>query len=228
LGLRAMLALGFEMLRCTGAGLTVVVVTGLTVVVVAGGRVVVVVAGGRVVGMVGTGAALVTGAATGVSLVGGVVVEVRATWAILAATVVGTVERTAFAIAIVVVVGANVVVVTAEVVVARVEPVARTAVPEDTFATAGSAVKLRTSPATNEPIEPATTDRRGRRRRVVDGLVGPRLEFCPCVKMFMNQLSETNRKVLPRVSQHLLNSKRRTSCIRRTSCDVDQLLDSRS
>jgi hypothetical protein len=71
---------------------------------------------------------------------------------------------------------------------------------------AGSAVVLKTIPATSEPIDPMSTERRGPRRDVeVRSLRSPE-SFCPCVISVMNQLSKINSKVLPITSQHLLKS----------------------
>jgi hypothetical protein len=104
---------------------------------------------------------------------------------------------------IVVVVVASVVVVATGMVV----PMSSLAVGETTFAMEGSAVVLKTIPATSEPIDPMSTERRGPRRDVeVQSLGSPEKSFCPCVILVMNQLSKINSKVLPITSQHLLNS----------------------
>jgi hypothetical protein len=87
-----------------------------------------------------------------------------------------------------------------------VDPMSSLAVGETTFAMAGSAVVLKTIPATSEPIDPMSTERRGPRRDVeVRSLRSPE-SFCPCVISVMNQLSKINSKVLPITSQHLLKS----------------------
>src|SRR5665213_1169742 len=103
---------------------------------------------------------------------------------------------------IVVVVVASVVVVATGMVV----PMSSLAVGETPFAMAGSAVVLKTIPATSEPIDPMSTERRGPRRDVEVRSSGSPESFCPCVILVMNQLSKINSKVLPIASQHLLNS----------------------
>ena len=105
-------------------------------------------------------------------------------------------------IVVVVVVGATVVVVAMVVVI----PIPKVVDGVTMLAIAGSAVVLRTIPATSEPIEPISTERRGPRRDVEARPLGSPESFCPRVILVMNQLSKINSKVLPITSQHLLNS----------------------
>jgi hypothetical protein len=90
---------------------------------------------------------------------------------------------------VVVVVGATVVVVALVVVVV---PTPMVVLGETTFAMAGSAVVLRTTPRTSEPIEPMSTERRGPRRDAEGRPLGSPERFCPCVKLVMDQLSKTH------------------------------------
>jgi hypothetical protein len=78
------------------------------------------------------------------------------------------------------------------------------------FAIAGSAVTLRTTPITSEPIEPMSTERRGPERDVEKRPLGSPESFCPCVIFDMDQLSKINSKSPPTTAQHLLNSGVRT------------------
>jgi hypothetical protein len=96
----------------------------------------------------------------------------------------------------------------ADVVVASVvvEPLASDVVGVTTFAMAGSAVVLRITPATSEPIDPIRTERRGPRREVEGRPLGSPESFCPCVLLVMDQLSKTKSKVPPTTSQLPLNS----------------------
>lgn len=204
-GLGAMLAAGFVISGAgalvTGGLLTVVVVTGrLTVVVDA---MVVVVVGATVVGV------------TTVVGVGVVVVGLDEPFVVgreLLVEEAMTCEwRTATALrlrcvtwrTIVVVVDSRVVVVAGAVLVA---PELRLALGVTMFAIAGSAVVARTIPRTSDPIEPMSTERRGRRRGVVERPLGSLESFCPCVILVMDQLSKMNSKAAPTNPQQLLNS----------------------
>jgi hypothetical protein len=103
---------------------------------------------------------------------------------------------------VVVVVGATVVVVAMVVVI----PIPKVVVGVTMLAIAGSAVVLRTIPATSEPIEPISTERRGPRRDVEERPLGSPEIFCPRVIFVMDQLSKINSKVLSTTPQHHLNS----------------------
>jgi hypothetical protein len=105
-------------------------------------------------------------------------------------------------VVVVVVVDATVVVVANDVVI----PMASRADGCTMFAMAGSAVVLRTIPTTREPIEPMSTERRGRRRDVEDRPLGSPERFCPCVILVIDQLSKIKSKGLSTVSQYLLKS----------------------
>ena len=113
------------------------------------------------------------------------------------------------AVVVVVVVATDVVVVATVVVV----PIPNCAVGVTTFAMAGSAVVLRTSPTTSEPIEPTSTERRGPRREDEGRPLGSRERFCPCVIFVMDQLSKIKSKVPPTTPQHLLNSVERSQSL---------------
>jgi hypothetical protein len=75
-----------------------------------------------------------------------------------------------------------------------------------TLAIAGSAVVPKTMPMTSDPIEPMSTERRGPRREVDERPLGSPESFCPCVNLFMDQLSKIKSKMPSIVRQHLLNS----------------------
>ena len=186
-----MLADGFEIERAgalvTGGLFIVVVVVGATVV---GGTTVV---GGGVV-VVGLGEPFEAGREFRFE-VAATTCEWRTT-----TTLATCVTRRA----IVVVVGATVVVVVAAIVV--VVPMPSLALGATTFAMAGSAVVLKMIPRTSEPNEPMSTERRGPRREVEERPLGSPVNFCPCVKFVMNQLSKINSKVPPTAPQYLPNS----------------------
>lgn len=98
----------------------------------------------------------------------------------------GFFDRVAFALcfATVVVVAGRVVVVVGATVVEVVEmvvPRLREVEGSMTVAMAGSAVALRTTPTTSDPIAPINTDRRGRRPGRLECLVGSPAMLCPCV-----------------------------------------------
>jgi hypothetical protein len=90
---------------------------------------------------------------------------------------------------------------TVVVVAAMVVPVPSVVEGSTTFAIAGSAVVLRTTPATREAIAPISTERRGPRPRREERPEGSPEFLCPCVIFVMYQLSETNSKVPPTISQ---------------------------
>jgi hypothetical protein len=109
-------------------------------------------------------------------------------------------------LSVVVVVGATVVVVAPVVVVV---PTPNVVLGDMTSAMAGSAVVLRMTPSTSEPIEPTSTERRGPRREVEERPLGSPERFCPCVILVMDQLSKTKSKWHPTINQLFVNSKER-------------------
>jgi hypothetical protein len=187
----------------TGVLLSVVVVTGrFTVVVVA---MVVVVVGATVVGVTTVvGGGVVVVGLDELFVVGREeLVELATTreWR----TVMALRLRCATWRPTLVVVDSSVVVVVAVVVVVLVP---RLALGVTTFAIAGSAVVPMMIPRASDPIEPMSTERRGRRRSVDECPLGSLESFCPCVILVMDQLSKTNSKPAPTNPQHLLNSVR--------------------
>jgi hypothetical protein len=74
------------------------------------------------------------------------------------------------------------------------------------LAMAGSAVVLRITPSTSEPIEPTSTERRGPRREAEERPLGSPERFCPCVIFVMDQLSKTKSTWLPTINQLFVNS----------------------
>jgi hypothetical protein len=184
----------------TGVLLSVVVVTGrFTVVVVA---MVVVVVGATVVGVTTVvGGGVVVVGLDELFVVGREeLVELATTreWR----TVMALRLRCATCRTTVVVVESSVVAVVVVVLVPRL------ALGVTTFAIAGSAVVPMMIPRASDPIEPMSTERRGRRRSVDECPLGSLESFCPCVILVMDQLSKTNSKPAPTNPQHLLNSVR--------------------
>jgi hypothetical protein len=110
-------------------------------------------------------------------------------------------------LSVVVVVGAtDFVVAVAFVVLVVVAPTAKVVLGDTTLAMAGSAVVLRITPSTSEPIEPTSTERRGPRCDAVERPLGSPERFCPCVILVMDQLSKTKSKWRPTINQLFVNS----------------------